>query len=226
AAVKMFGYEPGELIGQTVALLHAANNVEFINEVISAAKTASWDGETLSRRRDGTEFPIHLSASEIHDDNGQFVALIGVCQDITEQKRSIEELRRAKESAEAASRAKSEFLANMSHEIRTPMNGIVGMTELALDTELTDEQREYLKLVKLSSDSLLRVINDILDFSKIEAGKLELDHEQFSLPDNVDEVMKALGVRADQKGLELAYYLRPGVPDLVIGDAGRLRQIL
>jgi CheY-like chemotaxis protein len=106
------------------------------------------------------------------------------------------------------------------------MNGIIGMTELALDTELTAEQTEYLKLVKLSADSLLGVINDVLDFSKIEAGKLDLDLGEFNLQDGVDEVMKALGVRAEQKGLELAYYLRPGVPDLVVGDVGRLRQIL
>lgn len=227
AAVEMFGYESDEAIGKHVSVLHSArNSAEFVGEVVSSARASRWEGEMLSRRKDGTEFPIYLSASDIQDENGKCVALIGVSQDITERKRSIEELQRAKEAAEAANRAKSEFLANMSHEIRTPMNGIVGMTELALDTELTDEQREYLKLVKLSSDSLLRVINDILDFSKIEAGKLELDLEEFSLQDNVDEVMKALGVRADQKGLELAYYLRPGVPDFIIGDVGRLRQIL
>ncbi|HXU09054.1 MAG TPA: PAS domain S-box protein, partial [Blastocatellia bacterium] len=226
AAVKMFGYEPGEAIGQNVTLFRAGHDSAFVSAILGGAKSENWEGETLSRRKNGTDFPMYLSASEIRDDSGKFIAFIGVCQDITEQKRSIEELRRAKEAAEAASQAKSEFLANMSHEIRTPMNGIVGMTELALDTELSGEQREYLKLVKLSSDSLLRVINDILDFSKIEAGKLELDHEEFSLQDNVDEVMKALGVRADQKGLELAYYLRAGVPDFIVGDVGRLRQIL
>jgi PAS domain S-box-containing protein len=227
AVVDMLGYQSDELIGKNVTMFQSIRKPsESVGDVVMSAKANLWEGELMGRRKDGTEFPIYLSAANITDENGQCTALIGVFQDITDRKHYIEELQNAKEAAEAASLAKSEFLANMSHEIRTPMNGIVGMTELALDTELTSEQREYLKLVKLSSDSLLRVINDILDFSKIEAGKLELDRDEFSLQDNVDEVMKGLGVRADQKGLELAYYLRPGVPDRVVGDAGRLRQIL
>jgi len=226
ASVGMFGYERDEIVGKHVTTLVWANDAEFVHEVIARSKIEGWEGEALSRRKDGTIFPAYVSASDIHDENGNSVAIIGVCQDITERRRSMEELQNAKEEAEAASRAKSEFLANMSHEIRTPMNGIVGMTELALDTDLTAEQREYLKLVKLSADSLLRVINDILDFSKIEAGKLELELAEFSLQDTVDTVMKAMGVRADQKGLELAYYMRPGVPELIVGDEGRLRQIL
>ncbi|MHC5544628.1 PAS domain S-box protein, partial [Singulisphaera rosea] len=214
-------------------------------------ETSEYHIEKRYVRKDGSITWVNVSVTLVRDESGQPVRSVGVVLDVADRKqaeaalhrlnsqleervtqrtRQVEaanqELARAKEVAEAASRAKSEFLANMSHEVRTPMNGIMGMTELTLETELTREQREYLDLVKSSAHSLLIVINDILDFSKIEAGKMQLDAVEFDLRETLGAALKLQAHRAYERGLELACRIRPEVPDVVVGDPNRILQVV
>jgi PAS domain S-box-containing protein len=232
AAVRMFGYpDKRMLLAQDFCTLSSPWQPDGRDSRGAAAELltrALSDGsnffEWQHRQMDGTQFPaeVSLSLAEIRG----VQVLHGLVRDISRRKRAEAELRHAKEVAESANRAKSDFLANMSHEIRTPMNTVIGMTEMVLDTNLADAQREQLRMVLKSAESLLSVINEVLDFSKIEAGKLELLPAPFDLRDVVGEAINSLAHRAQTGGLELTCRIEPDVPDILVGDAGRLRQIL
>ena len=234
SCVQMLGYtSSAELLGKNmhdqIHHSHADGTPAPVDDcriflAFRAGKGSHVDDEVLWRK-DGSCFPAEYWSYPIKREE-KCVGAVVTFLDITERKRTEAALVKAKEGAEAANRAKSEFLANMSHEIRTPMNGIIGMADLALDTELSPEQSEYLHMVKGSADALLALLNDILDFSKIEAGKLELDHLSFHLRKSLGEVVKTLAIKAQQKGLELIFDVAPEVPDNVVGDSGRLRQVL
>ncbi len=226
ASEKLFQYTRLETIGKTIGLLASDDSPLESGRISGKVRR----GEivnlvTRRRRKDGSTVDVELHTVGLFV-NGEMVGSLAIYQDISIRKRAEEELQRAKETAEAASLAKSEFLANMSHEIRTPLNGVIGMMDLALETDLSPEQREYLETAKMSGESLLTVINDILDFSKIEAGKIELESVDFNLRDCMDAALRTLSVRADEKGLELLCEVAAGIPEVVQGDPGRIRQVV
>ena len=221
------GYSIPEILGRNCKFLQGPlTDPQTVEAIRTALKNAThFSGEILNYRKDGNTFWNELTISPLWNEQGKLSYFVGVTRDVTDRKWAEQVVKKAQATAEASSRAKSEFLANMSHEIRTPMNGIIGMTELTLDTELTANQREYLEAVKVSADGLLSVINDILDFSKIEAGKLDLDPIEFDLRETLDNTLKPLAMRAHQKGLEVTYDVASEIPDILVADSVRLRQI-
>jgi PAS domain S-box-containing protein len=230
-AERLLGWSADELRGRVLCELLCPDTADPSAREGQAVLRSTARGETFRsdsgrfRRKDGSSFPVSMVAAPLSDGRQQ-VGVVAAFQDISERKRAEASLLRAKEAAESSNKAKSEFLAVMSHEIRTPMNGIIGMTELALDTPLSARQREFLDEVKASADALLVIINDILDFSKVEAGKLQLECVPFGLRALLASCQCALALRAAQKGLALVCEVAPEVPDTVMGDPVRLRQVL
>jgi PAS domain S-box-containing protein len=224
-AVAMFGYPPAEALGRAIKVAQSsAEEDESRMARLIAGERFSYDTKALTKSQQ--EVDIQVAVAPLVDESNSCIGKIAVARDVTQRKRSEEELRLAREAAEAANYAKSSFLARMSHEIRTPMNGVLGMTELLLETGLTGTQRKYAETVQRSGKNLLGIINDVLDFSKIEAGKLELEQVDMDLRGTVEDVVELLAERAQTKGLELACNIPAELMTHVRGDPLRLGQVL
>ncbi|MEM7405021.1 MAG: response regulator [Pseudomonadota bacterium] len=225
-ACKLLGYRESDLVGASFAMV--ANGIgEAGFDTNELLQNAGGEGtQTEYTRADGQTMPVSQSISLFENHPGRLDRIICVAQDFSDHLQMQDELRVARDDALQAARAKSEFLANMSHEIRTPMNGVIGMTGLLLETSLDEEQRSFAETVRGSADSLLTVINDILDYSKVEAGKLDIEHIEFNLKSTVEEIGDLLALKAEEKSIEFISALHPGVPHLLLGDPGRLRQVI
>jgi PAS domain S-box-containing protein len=228
AGEELVGLPRDQLVGKTDFDLYPPEEARFFaakdRDVLNGMKMVEVDEEELMTKA-GIRI-LHTKKIPICDKHGKPQILLGISEDITEKKKTLEAIKAAKEAAEAANQAKGDFLANMSHEIRTPMNAIIGMTDLVLDTELNSTQRDYLTIVAESAESLLSIINQILDFSKIEAGKLELETVDFDVREEVGDTVRSLGMHAHAKDLELTWHVHADVPKWLSGDAIRLRQVL
>jgi PAS domain S-box-containing protein len=227
-AERMYGWLADQIVGSHIAVILPPDRRLEFDRCVAMLKNGRDvpPFDTVRRRADGSDVSVSISASPVRDSEGNLQGYISIARDISDRVRAAEALRDALEEAERASRAKSQFLANVSHELRTPMNAIIGMTELALDEELSPELRDYLETTRESADLLLSLVNDVLDISKLEAGKFVLEDVNFSLRELVDETVRGISSRAYRKGLELACKVASDVPDNLHGDPLRLRQIL
>jgi len=230
AMARLIGFSRAEeAVGKTDADIfteeHAQQALADEQEILRSGQPLL-DKEEKETWPDGRVTWVATSKIPLRNPTGDIIGTFGISRDITHRKQAEAQLQAAKEAAEVASRAKSDFLATMSHEIRTPMNGVIGMIDLLLNTRPTAQQRGYLDLASQSAETLLRLINDILDFSKIEAGKFELESLAFNLRDTVGDTLQTLAGRASEKGLELIYHIPPNIPDSLIGDPGRLCQVI
>jgi PAS domain S-box-containing protein len=229
SVMRLFDLRLDELVGSNIATLFAGPDAEpsaaaLLNHALHRA--TSFNADLSCQTKDGRVCHLHLDLQPVRNQAGTVENFIAMMFDITTRVETEQHLRRAKEEADAASRAKSEFLAAMSHEIRTPMNGVIGMTSLLLETTLTVEQRECVNTIRTSGDSLLAIINDILDFSKIESGRLDIELHPFELAACIEEALDLFAVQAGAKCIDLAYDIAPEVPSWIFSDATRLRQIL
>ena len=225
---EITGYEREEIIGKNARILKSDFNPDEIYRDLWTTITSGkdWHGELYNMKKSGALYWDSTLISPIKDAEGNITHFVAIKEDITERKNIEDELRDAKESAEAASRSKGEFLANMSHEIRTPLNSIIGMTEFTLETQLTQEQHNYLRVVKNASNSLLFLVNDILDFSKMESRSLTLEEIEFDLWNAIEYAVDNFALKVSQKGLDLTCHIKPDVPSFAKGDPSRLRQII
>ena len=226
---EVTGYSAEEAIGNNPRVLKSGDLPDsFYEDLWDTILSGNvWEGDFINLKKNGEEFWESASISPIKDDAGEITHFVAVKQDITERKQMEQEILIAKEKAEDATKAKGDFLANMSHEIRTPMNAVIGMSHLALKTELTPKQQDYLNKIQSSANSLLGIINDILDFSKIEAGKLDMESVEFNLDDVLDNLANLVTVKAQEKeDLEVLFATAQEVPRFLVGDPLRLGQVL
>ena len=228
SVAKILGYTEEELLGMDyqkfTSPVHASKVFETFHQIFLTGESARFDWQFI--KQDGEIASIEAYINPLKDSKGRVIGFRGVGRDVTERLKNEEALRQAKAAAEEATRAKSQFLANMSHEIRTPLNGVIGMTEVALDLNTDEALHRILSTINREADSLLDVINDILDFSKIEAGRMGLESIPFALQTTFDNVADSFSLQATQKGIEFIAFLNTDVPSLLMGDPGRLRQIL